>query len=166
LAEWSTQHVLIYFIVSETESILNTFIFCRRKGTSPLMRCYSKFFFNLSSFRRHWHTMWCPSLLLLFDMDLPQWPSMKSYVILEVFRIEIEQIIFSRFRNGTKKNSGIIFFSFPEVDNILWSGRFYRAVGKGETNNIFWSHMLWQETKPNKICCCCGIYIFGYFKST
>jgi aspartate/tyrosine/aromatic aminotransferase len=29
LAEWSTQHILIYFIVSETESILNTFIFCR-----------------------------------------------------------------------------------------------------------------------------------------
>ena len=39
----------------------------------------------------------CPSLLLLFNMDLPQWPSMKSYVILEVFGIEIVQIIFSRF---------------------------------------------------------------------
>ena len=40
---------------------------------------------------------------------------MKSYVILEVFRIEIDKIIFSRFRNGTEKIS---------------------AVGKGETNNI------------------------------
>ena len=122
MAEWSTQHVLIYFIVSETESILNTFIFCRRKGTSPLMRCYSKFFFNLSSFRRHWHTMWCPSLLLLFDMDLPQWPSMKSYVILEVFRIKIEQIIFSWFRKSLKFSR---------------SGRFYRVSRKRGNKQYF-----------------------------
>jgi hypothetical protein len=31
---------------------------------------------------------------------------MKSYVILEVFRIEIEQIIFSRFQNGSENISG------------------------------------------------------------
>jgi hypothetical protein len=56
--------------------------------------------------------MWCPSLLLLFNMDLPQWPSMKSYVILEVIRIEIEQIIFSCFWNGTENISEIFFFFF------------------------------------------------------
>ena len=39
---------------------------------------------------------------------------MKSYVILEVFRIEIEQIIFSRFQNGTENISGIIVFFFRE----------------------------------------------------
>jgi hypothetical protein len=76
---------------------------------------------------------------------------MKSYVILEVFRIEIEQIIFSRFRNGTKKNSGINFFSFPEVDKILWSGRFYR-VGRKRGNKQYFlvPHvMTGDETKQD-----------------
>ena len=62
---------------------------------------------------------------------------MKSYVILEVFRIEIEQIIFSRFRNGTEKISGIIFFLFAEVNkNVPSQAYFIGSVGKGETNNI------------------------------
>ena len=33
---------------------------------------------------------------------------MKSYVILEVFQIEIEQIIFSHFLNGTEKISPVV----------------------------------------------------------
>jgi hypothetical protein len=50
---------------------------------------------------------------------------MKSYVILEVFRFEIEQIIFSRFRN-------FFYFFFAVVNKIFLVG----LVGKGETNNI------------------------------
>jgi hypothetical protein len=66
----------------------------------------------------------CPSLLLLFDMDLPQWPSMKSYVILEVFGIEIVQIIFSR---------------FAERKSIKFSrsGRFYRVGRKRGIKQYF-----------------------------
>ena len=41
---------------------------------------------------------------------------MKSYVIQEVFRIDIEQIIFSRFRYGTGKISGIKKKKFVEVN--------------------------------------------------
>ena len=47
---------------------------------------------------------------------------MKSYVILEVFRIDIEQIIFSCFAEVNKK--------FPGQADFIGS------VGKGETNNI------------------------------
>ena len=78
-------------------------------------------------------------LLLLFDMDLPQWPSMKLYIILEVFRIEIEQIIFSRFWNGTEKISGIKHFFFMEVNKkISRSGRFYQ-VGQKRGNKQYFS---------------------------
>ena len=44
---------------------------------------------------------------------------MKSYVILEVFRIEIEQIIFSRFQNGSENISGKKKFSFTKVNKIF-----------------------------------------------
>ena len=77
------------------------------------------------------HRWYCFSIWIF-----PQLPSMKSYVILEVFRIEIEQINFSRFWNGTGKISGIQFF-FAEV-NKKFPGLadFIRLVRKGVTNNI------------------------------
>jgi hypothetical protein len=81
--------------------------------------------------------MLCPSLLLLFDIDLPQWPSMKSYVIQKVFRIEIEEIIFSRFRNGTDKISGIIFFFSRKSIKFSGSGRFYRVGWKRGNKQYF-----------------------------
>ena len=63
---------------------------------------------------------------------------MKSYVIIEVFRNEISQIIFSRFRNGMEKISQItFFFSFAEVNkNLPSQADFIGSVRKGETNNI------------------------------
>ena len=88
------------------------------------------------SFNAFWHTIWCPSLLLLFDMDLPQWLSMKSYVILEAYRIEIDQIVKSRFRNGTENISGIKKKNSRKSIKFTLSGRFYRVGRKRETNNI------------------------------
>jgi hypothetical protein len=62
---------------------------------------------------------------------------MKSYVILEVFQIEIEQIIFSRFRNGTEKFSGINFGFLPEVNKIFPVGPILSGWSEKGKQTIF-----------------------------
>jgi hypothetical protein len=73
---------------------------------------------------------------------------MKSYVILEVFRIQIEQIIFSRFRNGMEKISQIT-FSFLLRKSIkvypvglILSGRSENKIGSKNTWDDFLEELL------------------------